>query len=293
MTLNSIRNFKRATLFTVALFFGSRLGTPVLAAGKVETYQDLIEKAYNLSLQKDRLQAVNLLVSAAGRESKKGQTPKELLTALDEVSTVFYSNKAQQAYELALSLRVTDPGLAGTKLAEASRLEPDNLQILLEQIRLQIAGGDCDGAHRGAQKALERNPFPEDLRLAAAQAALCAGRIQDFQNLRSAVDAKKSPREIFWLALDLEQSYRTSNFGRGRELSVQLGKTDAAFPEAVYWLWKFNQGLKIPDERAGTKYLALCKSLSSRLTRQYLAEPRLCRRQAEVETEIKKSRATE
>lgn len=293
MTFTSIRDFKRATLIALALFFGSQAESPALAAGKVETYQDLIEKAYNLSLQKDRLQAVNLLVSAAQRESKKGQTPKELLTALDEVSTVFYSDKAQQAFELALSLRVTDPGLANTKLTEAARIEPDNLQILLEQFRLQIAGGDCDGAHRGAQKALDRNPFPEDLRLAAAQAALCAGRLQDFQTLRSAIDAKKSPREIFWLALDLEQSHRTSNFGRGRELSVQLSKADTAFPEAFYWLWKFNQGLKIPDERAGTKYLALCKSLSSRLTRQYLAEPRLCRRQAEVEAEIKKSRVTE
>ncbi|MFN7729897.1 MAG: tetratricopeptide repeat protein [Bdellovibrio sp.] len=284
MTFFSIKTREKAALFMVALFFTSA----IQAAGKVETYQDLIEKAYNLSLQKDRLQAVNLLVSAAQREAKKGQIPKELLTALEEVSTVFYSDKAQQAYELALSLRVTDPGLASGKLTEAARMEPDNLQILVEQMRMQVGAGDCDAAYRAAQKATERNPFGEDLRLAFAQAALCAGKIQEFHTTRNTIDLKKAGREIFWLALDLELAHRTGSFGKGRELSVQLSKVDASFPEAQYWLWKFNQGLKIPEERAGTKYLTLCKSISSRAARQYQAEPRLCRRQSEVEAEIKK-----
>ncbi len=284
MTLFSQKVLLRAALFGVALFFGWNAG-----ATKVETYQDLIEKAYNLSLQKDRLQAINLLVSATQKESKKGPPPKELLVALEEVSTVFYSDKAQQTFELALSLRSSDPALAVSKLNEAARLEPDNLQIMLEQIRLQISSGDCDGALKVVQKHRERNPYSEDLRLVLAQSLVCHGKFQEFQALRGPGDLKKNGRELYWQRLDLEHAFRTGAFAKGRDLAVQFSKNEPTFPEFFYWTWKLNQSLKVVDERSGTKYLTMCKSLSSRLMRQFQAEPRLCRNVAEVEAETKKN----
>lgn len=283
MTLFSKKTLQRAAPWGVALFFAF----PASAA-KTETYQDLIEKAYSLSLQKDRTQAVNLLVSAAKKENRKSGPPKELLTALQEVSGVFYSDKAQQLYELALSLKSGDPNLAGQKLSEAARLEPENQQITMEQIRLQIGTGDCDGALRQAKKWIERNPFSEELRLIAAQSALCAGQVNEYQLIRGQADLKKSGLEIFWQTADLEHAERVGLLAKGREQASALQKADSTFPETYYWLWKFEKALKLPEERSGLKYLAACKNLSSRSARQYQAEPRLCRRTGEVEQGTKK-----
>jgi hypothetical protein len=286
MTLFPSRNSKRATLIGVALFFA--LGGRVSAAGKVETYQDIVEKAYTLSLQKDRTQAVNLLVSAARKETRKGQPPKEILTALEEVSTIFYSDKAQQLHELALSLRATDPNLAAQNLNEASRIEPENQQITTQQIRLQITTGDCDGALKQQKKWSERNPYSEEIKLLGAQALLCLGKLAEYQQVRAAVE-KKNPLDLYWKTLDLEHAFKTGAFAKGRELAIQLQNSDSVYPEPQYWLWKFDHELKIGDEKPARKYLAACKSLSSRALRQYLAEPRLCRRTAEVEAELKKT----
>ena len=276
---------KRATPFGVALFFVSSAGS-----AKVETYQDIIEKAYNLSLQKDRTQATNLLVSAAKKETKKGSPPKDLLAALEEVNNVFYSDKAQQLYELALSLRMTDPNLATQKLNEAARLEPENQQIALEQLRLQMAGGDCGSALKEAKKWAEKNPYSEEIKLVMAQTTLCSGQISEFQQLRAVVDVKKTGLEVFWMSLDLEHADRTGVFAKGYDLSQQFQKIDTNFPEFYYWRWKLEQDLKMP-EATGKKYLAVCKSLSSRLARSYLAEPKLCRQTGEVEAALKKAGA--
>lgn len=285
MTLFSKKMFQRAAPWGVALFFALPAG-----AAKTESDQELIERAYNLSLQKDRTQAVSLLVTAAKKENnKKTGPPKELLVALQEVSGVFYSDKAQQLYELALSLKSSDPNLAVQKLNEAARQEPENQQITLEQVRLQVGTGDCDGALRQAKKWTDRNPFSEELRLVAAQAALCLGQSNEYLQIKAQGDFKKSGLEIFWQALELEQADRAGLFAKGREQAQALAKSDAVFPETYYWLWKFEHGLKLSDERSGLKYLAACKSLSSRSARQYQAEPRLCRRTAEVEQGMKKT----
>ena len=277
------RLFKRATPFGVALFFVAQG-----VSAKVETYQDIIEKAYNLSLQKDRAQAANLLVSAAKKESKKGQPPKDLLVALEEVNNVFYSDKAQQLYELALSLRLTDPNLASQKLVEAARLEPDNQQISLEQLRLQIASNDCSAALKEAKRWGEKSPFSEEIKLIMAQATLCSGQLSDFQQLRSVVEVKKTGLDVFWMSLDLELSDRTGAFAKGYDLAQQFQKIDSTFPEFYYWRWKLEQELKM-TESSGKKYLAGCKNLSSRHARAYLAEPKLCRQTGEVEAALKKA----
>jgi predicted Zn-dependent protease len=274
----------RAT-FGVALFFALN----AFPAGKTETYQDIIEKAYNLSLQKDRAQAINLLVNAAKKESKKGKVPIEILNALDEVSTVFFSDKAQQLHELALSLWMNDPNLATQKLADAARLEAENQQIQLGQIRLQIGAGDCASALKAVRKDLDLNPYSEELKLDNAQATLCTGTISEYQVLKGSADPKRNGLEVFWQALDIESAYKASNFVKGRDLVTALAKADPGYPESNYWLWKFGNELKTPDERSGQKYLVACKSLSSRASRKYLAEPRLCRRTSEVEAELKKT----
>ncbi len=286
--LNCSKNTKRAALI-VALFFSLAAGK----AGSVETYQDIIEKAYNLSLQKDRTQAVSILLGALKKESKKSTAQKELSSALEQVSQVFYSDKAQQLYELAISLKATDPSLALSKLQEAARLEPDNTSIEVAISRLAIASGDCATAAGRLLKQKDLITNIEELRLVAAQVALCQGKFPDYLAQKSAVDLKNSSFNSFWQSAEMEYLYRTAAFAKTQELAISLQAQDPSFPEALYWQWKSEQDLKIKSDKAARKYLNQCKTLNSRQLRMYLPEPMLCRRTAEVETFLKKNNNSE
>lgn len=282
-TVNSV---KKATvsLISVALFFS----TVVFAEPKTETYKDVIEKAFNLSLQRDRTQAVAILLGALKRETKKGRTPKDLQSALAQVSHIFYSEKAQQMYELALSFQATEPVMALSKLQEAARLEPENMSIELSIARIQILTNDCDAAIKTITRNKDQVSYLEEAQLVQAQAAVCQGQFEKYLSLRSK-DVKKSSFQIYWVSLDAEYQFKLGNFAKVKDLSQQIQTLEPAFTEGSYWDWKASGELKQKADKSAQKYLSQCKSLSTRLRRQYQAEPNLCRRTAEVETFLKKN----
>lgn len=96
---------------------------------KSETSQDIIEKAQNLILQRDRAQAINILANAIKRESGRSQSVVELKKTLNEIAALFFSDKAQQLYEVGITLKRTDLNQALQKITEALRMEPDNSKI--------------------------------------------------------------------------------------------------------------------------------------------------------------------
>lgn len=276
----------RATL-SVALFFGS----VSLAAG--ETYHDIIEKAYNLSLQKDRTQAVSILLGALKRESKKSAAQKDLAQAVDQVAKVFYSDKAQQLYELALSLKTTDPATAQTKLQEAARLEPENVSIEIALERHSISVGDCDGALTRLNKQKELFPAIEELRLLAAQTSLCQNKLEEYVANRNGQDVKRSPLATFWAIAEVEYLFKTQAYAKAQDAIQALQKQEPNFPEAAYWKWRTENELKQRSEKSAQKYLSLCKTLNSRQFREYLPEPNLCRHTVEIENFLKKTNNSE
>lgn len=267
----------------------ARSATETAPRANTETYRDIIEKAHNLSLQKERAHAVQLLNSSITRESKKGPAPKELILALEEVSSLFMSDKAQQQFELALSLRANEPQLAQQKLADAAKIEPDNLQIQLEQFRVATILGGCSEAAASVLKLYETLSALEIVRLAAAQALMCQGQVEEAVKTKGIVDPKKTTLLIFWQLLDVEALQRTGKIEKGLEILAQIEKTSPAFPEAYYWKWRLDRDLKKVTEKPAQKYVSLCKSLSPRAYRKYLAEPFLCRRLQEVESSLKKN----
>lgn len=279
---NGIKFLKRATL-SVALFFIS--GT----VSASETYRDIIEKAYNLSLQKDRTQAVSILTGALKRENRKSTAQKELATALEQVAKVFYSDKAQQLYELALSLKSTDTATAVVKLQEASRLEPENTSIEVALARLAISTGDCDGAASRMARQKDLVIAIEELRLLNAQISICQGQFKDYLAIKNSQDPKQLKLILFWKTLESEYFYRTGAFTKALEAAQAAQKIEASFPEPLYWQWKSEIELKQKQSRVPQKYINLCKTLNSRQQRAYLPEPQLCRRTPEIENFLKKN----
>lgn len=243
---------------------------------------DLIEKARNLSLQKDRAQATNILVSAMRREPANSTAFREMRSALEEISTVFFNDRAQQLYELALSLRKTDPKQAQARLQEASRIEPDNLQVLNELARLQMIAGNCDNAAESLAQIRKTNPFDEQTLLGSAQAAVCQNDWPLYTSLRSQADGRKGNYKKSWLSLEVERADREKAESRAAEAFQALKAADPEHPELGYWEWRFGK-LSEQKNAAGARYLATCKNPSTALLRRYLSEPFLCRKTAEVE----------
>lgn len=253
---------------------------------KSETYKDIIEKAYNLSLQRDRQQALNILSSAISRESRP-QAVSELKKTVSEVSHIFFSDKAQQLFETGVSLRKTDVNQALDKVTEAARIEPDNFAIINEQARLMVAKGDCKAAQEVVQKQLNTVNFDEELKLSMAQALACQGKWVDYQKVADTVTIKKSPQQKFWWALEVDKNLGLKNFVKAQEAAGSLKKTDEKYPEAAYWLWKVDQTQKKTNPMEAQKYVMSCKNISANQYRQYMIDPMLCRRLTEVEGELK------
>lgn len=273
----------------IGLFLMLLLSFNVSADPKRRTSEgstELTEKAYNLTLQKDRTQAVNILVTALRREASSSATAKELKAALQEVSGLFLGDKAQQLYELSLSLRKTDVNQALGKINEALRIEPDNLQLLNESARLQILKGDCSGATENLAKWRKWNPYDEQTLLTSAQAAVCQSDWPAYTGFRSLAESRKGPLAKYWLALEVEKSLKENSESRAKEALDLLHKEDSSFFEVSYWDFRTLKELT-PKMAAAQKYLSNCKNISSAQFRRFLMEPYFCRRTAEAESYVK------
>lgn len=282
MSLN-FKQCKKAAVLAAFLFSTN------VSAAPTETYKDIIKKSHNLSLQKDRTQSISILLNALKREEKKSVAQRELATALDQVSKVFYGDKAQQLFELALSLKNSDPALAVSKFQEAARLEPENISIELALAQMALSANDCDGALNRLTKQKELSPYIEDIRLAMAQAQVCTGKFEDYLVSKGDLNIAKSNLSLFWQMVEAEYLSKTSHFVKARDLVQPVQKAHPTFPETYYWLWKTAVEMKVKSEGFGQKYLTTCKGLNSRLSREYFQEPQLCRRITEVETFLKKN----
>ncbi|WP_246845201.1 hypothetical protein [Bdellovibrio sp. NC01] len=296
LNLNFIKAVFLAAFFLSPISSAYAQSKPVSKpVSKSETYKDIIEKAYNLSLQKDRQQALNILMTALQKETRP-QAVAELRKALVDVAHVFISDKAQQAYEAGLSLRKTDVVQALAKLNDAARMEPDNIAILTELSRALIAKGDCSGAQDNLVKQIKLFPYDEELKLGSAQALVCQASWLDYAKLYDSTDVKKSAFQKFWLILEVERYFKTKMTLKAQENLAVLKKLDPKYPEVSYWSWKIAQAAALPGKKVGfedaQKYVMACKNISANQYRQYMIDPMLCRHLPEVEADLKGSNGT-
>lgn len=288
MILGSLRDFQRtfkiATIL-VAIFF-SNAGQTKPSRSK-ENAQDIIEKAQTLVLQKDRRQAILLLSGAIERELKSGSSTKNMLQALQEISSTFLSEKAQQIFELAISLKSSDMKLSMQKINESLQMEPGNELIVVEKCRMLIALGNCSDCFNLAKSAVANNPYFEPLLLVGRQAEVCEKKPnQVFRPI-----PKSNKFELHWIIAEVESRMNTPSPAQIEMLLNKAAAIDRQFPETAYWKWKLLGPSNKKDEinNAGLKYLSLCRSISNRQQRNYSVDPMLCKRVSEVETFLKKN----
>jgi hypothetical protein len=128
----------------------------------LETYKDQINKSQVLLLQRDRKQATQVLISAINREGVGSPAYQELANNLNKSSEIFFSEKAQQAYEMALANFSESKILTVAKLQESLLVEPMNGLIMKALIFTQLSLGECGQATRVMADLEKLNPFNKD-----------------------------------------------------------------------------------------------------------------------------------
>lgn len=273
----------KSVVLVIVIFCNSAL------AGK-----DTIDRAGAFLLQKKRTSALELLAKQIEKESpKQKENIKELTQLYERAAFLFFSDKAQELYESALSVKSAEAEVSLMKLNEAFKLEPDNLKIDLQIRRIKLANGDCEPAASLFSSNRVSVKLIESVRLLYLQGVICKGDLADYWQQLNGSDFKNSSLQKFWLTLQLEAYYRAKRYDKSEMVFENIKSKDVNFPESYYWLWKIRTVQNLDATDLGMRYINLCKRLTSRDQRSFLFEPQLCSRTVELENAVKKIKGSD
>ena len=254
---------------------------------EVDSYKESMEKAENLILQRDRDQAIQVLLNALQKEKNKA-TVLELKKKIEELGSVFLSDKAQQYFETALSGKRKNISQSLSKMNEASRVEADNIQIVSELVRLHILKGDCNKAQDLILKHYNKNKNDENILLSMAQIQQCLGAMDQYFSVRSYVDTKKIVESYDWQILELQREIFEKDKLKAKERLANLLKMDAKNPQNLYWQWSLEKLENRERNSFREKYNLSCNNISVGSFRKYMKDPYFCNKQSEMEADAGK-----
>lgn len=256
---------------------------PRKQSGQLETYRDLIMKAQNLTLQRDRLQTSQVLLRALRREIKGGTPYKELARTLDDLSSVFYTEKAQMLHAAGESLPPEKNKEALERFQQALRIEEGNVAVLKSLSRAHLVAGECDRAETYQKAAEALNPISPEVKLLRLQVWDCQKNTERLSEALKVKDADMAPVESAMKGLLVGEFLRSKDFKKAR---VFLGAWETQAPEnpeVHYWKWELARAMGMSDQASALKYIRLCQSLSPRRRRVYALDVHLCRGKEAVE----------
>lgn len=259
------------------------------AQPKLENYKDLIEKARNLALQRDRLQASQVLVRGLKQESKTSPAYKEMAKSLDELSGIFYTEKGQMLFSLAESIVDSKPREALESYQAALRVEDGNVSILKALARAHLSLGECDSAATNVTQAEKFHPVSAEVRLILIQVAECSGQFSRVAELLAATEIDLSPIDKFLRSHQIRDSIRKKDLKKARTIVSSWEVAQPEYPEVYFWKWKLSSVAGAPggDRSAAQKYTQLCRNLSPRAKKTYSLDLELCKQREAVEEFLK------
>lgn len=226
----------------------------------------------NLLLNKgDRFGALNLL-----HQSKKPEDKK----LIPLVANQFFKQKTQELSELALSFWLRDRKSAELNVNDALKIEPDNLSILIQKWLLLIEKKECKQVNEEIKPWVKFDTLDVVKLIKARAEALC-------QSNNEVLSTPGKGLKIFWIAMELQHEIEKERWDKAQALLEQAIKTNPTMPEIYYFKTKINQALKLSIDEPARKYLALCRNITHRQTREFLLQPFLCQRTKDIENLIK------
>jgi tetratricopeptide (TPR) repeat protein len=275
-----------------------------LATRNQETYQDLITKAQNLTLQRDRLQASQILLRAIAREPKTSQGYKELTKALQELTGVFYTERAQSLFIAGEANLQLKPKEAIESFQEALRLEYGNVTVLKGLARAHLVQGECDKADGFVKSAEALDPYSAEIFLLRLQTWDCSKATQFLEEKLFTSDAQLVGVEPYVRGLQMRDLIRRGELKKAKALLDKWSAAAKDYPEVAYWTFELSKApvaagaassgaststSKSVDKTAAQRYVQLCQNLTPRKRKSYNLDVELCKAKETVEAFLKES----
>lgn len=241
-----------------------------------ENHRDLIQKAQNLTLQQDRLQASQVLIRGIQRESRGSPAYRELVRALGELSTVFYSGKTQDLFATAESLVESKPREAVDGYLEALKLEDRNVSILKAIARAYLRLDECEKADARVKSAEDMDPYSAEIHLLRLQVHACQ---KSYEQLAARMSGKDGDMEIVEKSargLQVLDAVHRRDLKRAKAIVAGWESQSPDYPEVHYWKWQLAQESGVADRVAAAKYEQLCQNLTPRKRKTFSLDVDLC-----------------
>ena len=260
---------------------------PKATSKNKESYKDIIQKAQNLTLQQDRLQASQVLVRVIKSETYNKKAQEELKKTLNDISTIFYTEKTQKLYEYAKSLLRESPQESLDKITEALKAEPNNILSLLWSARLSLFLGKCEDANLSTTKALEINPFYPQLQLADLQVKACLQNSEQMNKAASEYKHLETTYPLYYHMALAQKFFVQKQYPQATYHIDRAKQIDKEFPEIYFWESQILEKQELPIIDAASRYVRSCKTITKADYFKYDLEPRLCQEFKNFEIEYK------
>lgn len=258
---------KTAALLSLAVFFCFPLSAQISNKSK-----NIVKKARNLSLQRDRIQASKIVREHLESNKLRQEDRDHLKRVLKKVSQMFYTAKALEEYELARSKALKNDDQALEHFEESHKLEKLNTRPIMALARFSLKRGNCKLSADWVEKALLINPYNRNLIELKLITLGCQADLEELESIK-----KSKPwlvrEDYYYLARGqahlLEREYDKA--------LIELSKIkDDNIPEKHYFRGLAVKALgKKGHAKFFQKYLDLCVNKKS-LEKKYPNDPRIC-----------------
>ncbi len=260
------------------------------ASEQTETYHDIIQKAQNLTLQRDRLQTSQVLLRAISRESKNTVGYREMTKALSELTSVFYTEKAQSVFVAGESLYEAKPREALDQFLEALRLEDGNVAILKTTARCELTLGECTKADTYVKSAEAMDPYSPEVRLLRLQVLDCSKAGDDVMAAKlDTVDDDLGTLAKFAHGIEIKNLVREKELKKAKAVLTTWETQMSDYPEIFYWKWELSRLAGSPERAPALRYSTLCQNLTLHKRKSYILDVDLCKGKDAVDAYLKES----
>jgi hypothetical protein len=306
---NTLRNFASASIrfSTAALFVSAavfvspgaqaadpkpkqQVFTPSKPSTTQENHRDLVQKAQNLTLQHDRLQASQVLIRGIQREPKGSVAHKELMKALDELTSVFYTERAQSAFVAGESLVEMKPREAIDSYLEALRQEDGNLAVLKAVARGYLTLGECDKADTHVRSAEGLNPFSPEVILLRVQTLGCSKNSDGLEAKMSAAQTDLEPVLKYARGIEIKDLARRKEYKKAKALLASWETQSPGYPEVLFWKFELSRLGGGPVERtSAVQYSQACQNMTARARKSFNLDVELCKGKVAVDAYLRET----
>ena len=278
MSNKNILQLKAAIIF--AAFFVLK-PLPVNAKD-LENFDEIKKKSSELFMKKQKTEALQLVVKFLKQESNKNQI-NEANDLIVKLSQTFISKEAQEAYESSLNATLETPKEASKQIEACLQLEPENIDCLVQKIRLAYREKNTSVVEITFKKLGE---FAAGTNLYSWVDAFLQKDLpgSDFKekNILKKINEKPNDEVFILNVLEIERSFLVKNLSKVKLGLEFLEKNYPDYPENIYFKQKLDAD-SIDEKTQGPSdsslmYLTKCKSLSRSMARRFRYDFALCKR---------------